>query len=411
MSNAKRIVVTGAGVISPVGNTVEDAWQGLLEGRNGIAPITRFDTTDARCHLAGQVRDFNIEDFLDAKAASRLDPYCHFAIGAAEQALKQADLGEETPPERIGVLVSSGIGGITTTCQQNSIMESKGMGRVSPLCVPMLISNMASGYLAIRHNLRGPNFALVSACATGLHSLGEASWVIRRGDADVMLAGGTETGVVPLGIAGFGSMRALSANPDPETASRPFDKNRDGFVPAEGAAVLVLESEEHARQRGATILGELAGYGATCDAYHITAPRPDGSGAAAAIAMALRHAELNPQDIGYVNAHGTSTPMNDSVETTALKLAFGEYARQLAISSVKALTGHMLGAAGAFESIACLQALRTGVLPPTAHYQTPDPECDLDYVPNIPREAKVDCALNLSMGFGGHNAAVVFRKY
>jgi len=275
----------------------------------------------------------------------------------------------------------------------------------------MLISNMASGYLAIRHNLRGPNFALVSACATGLHSLGEASWVIRRGDADVMLAGGTETGVVPLGIAGFGSMRALSANPDPETASRPFDKNRDGFVPAEGAAVLVLESEEHARQRGATILGELAGYGATCDAYHITAPRPDGSGAAAAIAMALRHAELNPQDIGYVNAHGTSTPMNDSVETTALKLAFGEYARQLAISSVKALTGHMLGAAGAFESIACLQALRTGVLPPTAHYQTPDPECDLDYIPNIPREAKVGCALNLSLGFGGHNAAVVFRKY
>jgi 3-oxoacyl-[acyl-carrier-protein] synthase II len=394
-----------------VGNSVEDAWRGLLECRNGIAPITRFDTTGGRCTLAGQVRDFNIEDYLDAKTASRLDQYCHFAIGAADQALKQANLGDSTPPERIGVIVSSGIGGIGTTCQQSNILDTRGMGRVSPLCVPMLISNMASGFLAITHNLRGPNFGLVSACATGLHSIGEASWIIKRGDADVMVAGGTETGVVPLSIAGFGSMRALSPNPDPETASRPFDKNRDGFIPAEGSAVIVLESEEHAKQRGAEILGELVGYGASCDAYHITAPRPDGSGAAAAIGMALRHAEINPEDIGYVNAHGTSTPMNDSIETTALKLAFGEHARKLAISSIKALTGHMLGAAGAFESIVCLQALRTGILPPTAHYQTPDPDCDLDYIPNIPREIGVNYALNVSLGFGGHNAAVIFRKY
>lgn len=413
MSYERRIVVTGLGAVSSVGNTVEESWRALLAGRSGVDTITRFDPSGLRCRIAGEVKGLNMDEFMNPKEQKRLDLFCQFAVVAGAEALKSAGLdGEQTDNARCGVIVSSGIGGMHTIIEQTKVMESRGKERVSPMLVPMMISDMASGYLAMKHNFQGPNFCVVSACASALHSIGEAFWIIKRGDADVMMAGGTEAGVVDLGIAGFASMHALSTrNDDPAAACRPFDRDRDGFVPAEGAGILVLEEEQHARRRGANILAEVVGYGLSCDAYHFTAPRDDASCTTAAIEAAFRMARLPVTDLAYINAHGTSTVMNDKCETLAIKQALGEHARKVAISSTKSMTGHMLGASGGFESIVCVKAIQESCVPPTINQCNPDPDCDLDYVPNEAREMAVPLALKLNFGFGGHNAAVLFRKY
>jgi 3-oxoacyl-[acyl-carrier-protein] synthase II len=412
MTASRRVVVTGVGVVSPLGNTVSENWSALLAGKSGIDKITHFDASDYRCQIGGEVRNLDLAPLMEPKEIRHHDPFCQFAVVAAEQAVVQAGLKDSAAfdPTRVGVLVSSGIGGLITLSTQISNLNTKGPGRVSPMTVPMMISDMAAGRLAIRYNFQGPNFGIVSACATGLHAIGEAYWVIQRGDADVMLAGGAEASITPIGQAGFSALRALSErNHEPQRASRPFDLERDGFVPAEGAGVLVLEDAEHARRRGAEFLAEIVGYGATGDAFHITAPHAEGDGAARAIAMAFQHARLPIDALGYVNAHGTSTPLNDKVETIALKRALGDHARRVAISSTKSMTGHMLGAAGSYESVVCIEALRHGCIPPTINLETPDPDCDLDYVPNQARELNFKLALNISMGFGGHNAAVLFQ--
>lgn len=415
MSDNRRVVVTGLGAVSSLGNSVQDSWQGLLAGRSGIDVVTRFDVSTFKCKIAGEVKNLDVASLIGDKEVRRLDPFCHYAVAAGEEAVLQSGFTQATGfcPERCGVLVSAGIGGIATEMEQTQALIQNGPGRVSPLTVPMMISDMAAGFLAIRHNMRGPNFGIVSACASGLHSVGESWWIIKRGDADVMLCGGAEAGVVALGQAGFSSMRALctSHNDDPTHASRPFDAGRDGFVPAEGAGVLVLEEEQHARKRGARILAEIVGYGLSGDAYHITAPRADGAGAVQAIEMAFAHAGLPVEQLDYVNAHGTSTPLNDKMETAALKTVLGEHAYHTAISSTKSMTGHMLGAAGGFESVVCVKALEEGVVPGTMNYETPDPDCDLDYVPNAAREMPLNLALKTNYGFGGHNAAVLFAKY
>ena len=410
----KRVVVTGLGAISPVGNNVESCWKNLLAGKSGIGPVTKFDATGYRCTIAGEVKGLDIDAFIDPKEAKRLDLFCHYAVVASDEALAQAGLtkAQGVDPTRIGVIVSSGIGGLTTIEDQIRTLAEKGPRAVSPLSIPMMISNMASGYVAIRHNLKGPNFSIVTACASGLHSIGEAYWMIVRGDADVMVCGGTEAVVEPFSLAGFGSLKALTANnDDPEHASRPFDKLRDGFVPAEGSGVLVIESEEHAKKRGANILAEIAGYGLSADAFHITHPAENGEGVQRAIKMAFNHAGLPYDALDYVNAHGTSTRLNDTTETIALKMVLGEKAKQIPVSSTKSMTGHMLGAAGGFESVVCVKTILDGVVPPTMNYVTPDPECDLDYVPNEAREVDVRLALNNNLGFGGHNASVLFAKY
>ncbi len=416
MKEARRIVVTGLGVVSPVGSNVESAWKNLLAGHSGIRRIPKYVEQDYRCQLAAEVADLDMDKYLPPKEQQRMDSFCHYALAAAQQAMESSGLqvGTDIAPERIGTLVSSGIGGLTTSTYQSQRLGTLGSRMVSPLTIPEIIADMATGHIAIRFNLQGPNFGIVSACASGLHSIGEAAWIIQRGDAEVMLAGGTEAGVTDLGQAAFGAMRALTSshNDDPEHASRPFDATRDGFVPGAGAGILVLEELTHAQKRGANILAEISGYGATCDAHHITAPVDDGSGAARAIRVALEHAELAPEAIGYVNAHGTSTPLNDLVETRALKLALGEHAYHTAISSTKSMTGHMLGAAGGFESVVCVQALCHGITPGTMNLATPDPECDLDYLPNAARELPgLQHVLKLNMGFGGHNAAVVFSRF
>ena len=410
----KRVVVTGLGAVSPVGNDVESCWKSLLAGKSGIGPVTKFDTTGYRCTIAGEVKGLDIDAFIDPKESKRLDLFCHYAVVASDEALAQAGLtkAQGVDPTRIGVIVSSGIGGLTTIEDQIRTLAEKGPRAVSPLSIPMMISNMASGYVAIRHNLKGPNFSIVTACASGLHSIGEAYWMIVRGDADVMVCGGTEAVVEPFSLAGFGSLKALTANnDDPEHASRPFDKLRDGFVPAEGSGVLVIESEEHAKKRGANILAEIAGYGLSADAFHITHPAENGEGVQRAIKMAFNHAGLPYDALDYVNAHGTSTRLNDTTETIALKMVLGEKAKQIPVSSTKSMTGHMLGAAGGFESVVCVKTILDGVVPPTMNYVTPDPECDLDYVPNEAREVDVRLALNNNLGFGGHNASVLFAKY
>jgi 3-oxoacyl-[acyl-carrier-protein] synthase II len=413
MTPYKRVVITGTGAVTPLGNSVKENWDNLLAGRSGIASLTRFDAEGFRCRIGGEVKNFSVDEFLDPKEAKRLDLFCHFAVVAADEAVREAGLDgadHGIPPERMGVMVSSGIGGLATLSQQILNLHEKGPGRVSPLTVPMMISDMAAGYLAIRHQFQGPNFGLVSACASGLHSIGEAFWMIRRGDADVVLAGGTEASITPIGQAGFSSMHALSErNDDPSHASRPFDRDRDGFVPAEGAGILVLEDAEHAARRGAKILAEVVGYGLSGDAFHITAPHSEGDGAARAIRNAFACAELPISALDYVNAHGTSTPLNDKVETLALKQALGEHAYRVAVSSTKSMTGHMLGAAGGFESVVCALALKHAVIPGTMNYETPDPDCDLDYTPNHSRELPIKLALNISLGFGGHNAAVLFK--
>ncbi len=407
-----RVVVTGIGTVSPLGGK-DELWQGLLAGVSGISRITRFDASDLAVQIGGEVRDFDPTDFMDRKEARRMDRFAQFAVAAAKMSLE--DAGLELPfanPDRGGVLVGSGIGGIVTLQEQSRVLFEKGAHRVSPFFVPMMIPDMASGQIAIQTGAKGINSCTVTACATGTHSIGDAFRIVARGQADVMLAGGAEAALCPLGLAGFMTAKALSTrNAEPQKASRPFDKGRDGFVMGEGAGVLVLESLDHALGRGARIYGEIAGYGASGDAYHITSPAPEGEGAQRAMAEALADAGVAPADVDYINAHGTSTPYNDLYETQAIKAVFREHAYRLAISSTKSLTGHMLGAAGAVEAAVCLLALAEQVVPGTYNYDEPDPDCDLDYVPNRSRPGRYRIALSNSFGFGGHNATLVLKRW
>ena len=415
--NKRRVVVTGCGVISCVGNDVKTFWDAVVNGRCGLGPVTRFDVSEYRTRIAGEVKDFNVCDYLSFKESKRMDLFCHYAIAAADEAMKQAGLpvnGEwgNVDPDRVGVLVSSGIGGLETITEQAKTLFEKGPARISPLMIPMMISDISSGNISIRYGARGPNMAIVTACATGCHSIGESYWMVARDDADIMICGGAEASISKLGIAGFCAEKAMSTrNDDPLHASRPFDRDRDGFVMSEGSGVLILEELEHAKKRGATILAEVIGYGLSGDGYHITSPAPDGNGGARAMKMAMKHAGIAPEQISYINAHGTSTELNDKFETLAIKGALGEAAKSVAVSSTKGVTGHGLGAAGGFESIVCVQSIINNVVPPTINYETPDPECDLDVTPNTAREMEVKVALNSNLGFGGHNGALLFSKF
>lgn len=413
MSEHRRVVITGMGAISCLGSGVENFWQKLLAGESGISRITRFDATDCRCQIAGEIKDFDIGQYTDNRELKRLDRFCHLAYVAAQEALNQSGITpENTDMDRAGVLVSSGIGGLETLIEQDQVFINKGFRRLSPLTVPKMIIDICAGQLSIMSGFRGPNFAVVSACATGNHSIGESWWMIKRGDADVMMAGGAEACLETLGVGGFAAMKALSErNDDPTAASRPFDANRDGFVPAEGSGVLILEELEHAKKRGATILAEVIGYGLSGDAHHITAPVESGEGGARAVQIALKHAGISPNEVDYINAHGTSTPLNDKTETNMFKLVFGEHAYQIPINSTKSMIGHTLGAAGALEAIVCVKTLCSGKVHPTINYETPDPNCDLDYVPNVARDADVQIALSTNLGFGGHNAALLLKKW
>ncbi|HVU26130.1 MAG TPA: beta-ketoacyl-ACP synthase II [Verrucomicrobiae bacterium] len=410
----RRVVVTGLGVVTPIGHQLEAFWNNLLAGQCGVDKIAEFDATAFDTQIAAEVRNFDpTPAFPSAKEVRRADRYSQFGIYAGWQALLDSGLElDKENRDEIGVIIGSGIGGLHTTAEQHDILIKRGPGRLSPFMIPMLISNMASGLLSMFFNLRGPNFATCSACATANHAIGEAWRAIKMGDAHVMFAGGAEAAIMPVGIGGFCAMRAMSTrNNDPKTASRPFDKDRDGFVMGEGAGVLVLEELEHAKKRGAKIYCEIVGYGNTADAYHLTAPSPDGEGAARCMKMTLKTGGLNLEDISYINAHGTSTPQGDVCETQAIKSVFGEHAKKIAVSSTKGATGHMLGAAGAVEMSICALAIKNGVVPPTINYQTPDPECDLDYVPNTAREMKVNAVINNSFGFGGHNASIAAKKF
>lgn len=409
----QRVVVTGMGAITPLGLDVPSFWEGLQSGRNGVATITSFDPTGQPVRFAAEVKGFSPENYMERKEARRMDRFTQFAIAATKEAL--ASSGLEITDEnraRIGTLIASGIGGLQTLEEQHKVFLERGPDRVSPSLIPMMIANMASGQAAIQFGLQGPCTTVVTACAAGTNAIGDAWEIIRRGDADVMVAGGTEAAITALALASFANARALSTrNDDPEHASRPFDAQRDGFVMGEGAGVLVLEELEHALQRGAPILAEITGYAMTADAYHITAPAPEGDGAKRVMELAMRKARVAPDEVDYINAHGTSTPANDRLETIAIKRAFGEHAYRLAISSTKSMTGHLLGAAGAVEAIATVLAIQHQMAPPTINYQVPDPECDLDYVPNTARTMRIDVALSNSFGFGGHNAALVFRRW
>ncbi len=410
----RRVVITGLGVVSPLGNTPEVLWKNLLEGQCGIDAIQAFDVSAYDCQIAGEVLDLDpTPAFPTPKEIRRTDRYAQFGIYAAHQALLDSGLDlNQANLEEVGAFIGSGIGGLSTLEKQHSILESKGPARVSPFLIPMQILNMASGLFSMYYGLKGPNVATCSACATATHALGEAWRTLKMGDAKVMFAGGAEAAVTPVGIGGFSAMKAMSTrNSEPKRASRPFDADRAGFVMGEGAAVLVLEELEHAKQRGAKILAELVGYGNTADAHHMTSPSPDGEGAARCMKMALRSAGMNPEAISYINAHGTSTPQGDICETSAIKTVFGDHAKKLCVSSTKGATGHMLGAAGAIEMTVCTLALRDQKVPPTINYETPDPECDLDYVPNQARDIPVQAIMNNSFGFGGHNACVVAKKF
>ena len=407
----RRVVVTGLGAVTPLGSSVPAFWTALLDGVNGIGPITRFDTSDYKAKLAGEVRDFNPRDYMDKAETLRSDLYSQYAMGAACQAVEESGVIGTLPPERIGVYFGTGIGGIQTLMTEHQKLLDRGPRRVSPLFVPMMIANMAAGSIAIRFGCKGAALPAVTACASGGNAIGEALRAIRHGYADAMITGGAEAAVTTLSIAGFTNMQALTTAEDPDAASLPFDARRQGFVIGEGAGALVLEEYEHAKARGAKIYAELCGYGSTCDAYHMTAPEPEAEGGTRAMADALREAGYAEGERVYINAHGTGTPMNDAVETLAIKKALGEaQAKQALISSTKSMTGHMLGAAGAVEAIAALLALREGVVPPTIGLTQPDPACDLDYVPLVKREAELDLALSVSLGFGGHNACLAFRK-
>ena len=413
-STDRRVVITGLGVVTPLGQQLDVFWNSLIAGQCGIDRITGFDPTPFDTQIAGEVKNFDpTPAFPSPKEIRRTDRYSQFGIYAGYQALLDSGLElDKENRDEIGVILGSGIGGLSTTIEQHKILLERGPGRLSPFMIPMLISNMASGLFSMYNNLRGPNFATCSACATANHAIGEAWRAIKMGDAAVMFAGGAEAAVVSVGIGGFCAMRAMSTrNDDPKHASRPFDKDRDGFVMGEGAGVVVLEELEHAKKRGAKIYCEVAGYGNTADAYHLTSPAPGGEGAARCMTMALRNGGLNIGDISYINAHGTSTPQGDACETQAIKTVFGEHARKLAVSSTKGATGHMLGAAGAVEMAVCALAIKHGIVPPTINYQTPDPECDLDYVPNTAREMTVNAIVNNSFGFGGHNATITAKRF
>ncbi len=409
---SRRVVVTGLGAVTPIGNSAEAFWQGLKEGKVGIGPITCFDTADFKVKLAAEVKDFNPGDYMDSKNARRMEPFSRFAVAAAKMALEDCgvDLSKEDP-FRIGVSVGSGIGSLQAVESGEQKLLEKGPGRVDPLLVPKMISNMAAGNIAIQFGLKGKNINVVTACATGTHCIGEAFRSIQYGDADMMLAGGTEASITPLGVAGFSALTALSTNEDPKTASRPFDKDRDGFVMGEGSGIIVLEELEHAKKRGAKIYAELLGYGATCDAYHITSPAEDGSGAAKAMEYAMKDAGLGPEDIDYVNAHGTSTHHNDLFETKAIKLALGEHAKKVKVNSTKSMIGHLLGAAGGVEAIACVKSIEEGYVHVTAGLQESEPEMDLDYCKGSGVSMPVRTAISNSLGFGGHNASLLFGKY
>jgi 3-oxoacyl-[acyl-carrier-protein] synthase II len=409
----KRVVVTGLGCVSPVGNTVDETWQALLAGKSGAASITLFDASQHKTKFAAEVKGFDGVALFGVREARKMDRFTQFAMAATLEALEQADYTiDESNRDRIGVLIGSGIGGISTLLEQAEVMRERGPDRISPFLIPMMIADSAAGMIAIRLGARGPNMALVTACASGSNAIGEAAEIIRRGSADAMIAGASEASIVALAMGGMNVMGALSTrNDDPQRASRPFDKNRDGFLMGEGAGVLILESLEHAQARSANILCEVSGYGTTDDAYHVSAPAENGAGAALSMQYALDDAGINPEAIGYVNAHGTSTPLNDKSETAAIKTVFGEQAYNLPISSTKSMTGHLLGASGAVEAIVCTKVFQENILPSTINYETPDPECDLDYVTNQTRKATPDHIMSNSFGFGGHNATLVLSRY
>jgi 3-oxoacyl-[acyl-carrier-protein] synthase II len=410
-ASEKRVVVTGVGVVTSIGHDVATFWSGLTAGRIGVDRVTLFDPTNFACQIGAEVRNWDVNQLMDPKEARRNDRYTHFGFVAARQAFADSGLSMAAEDgDRVGVIIGTGIGGMQTFETQLRILYDRGPRKVSPFTIPSLIGNMCSGLVAIELGARGPNFGMVSACATGTHSLGEAAHAIRRGDADVMVAGGSEAAITPFAYASFCSMKAMSTrNDDPKGASRPFDKNRDGFIMGEGAGILVLESLEHAHARNARIYCELAGYAATCDAYHITQPDPEGKGLSMAMRRALDSAGVAAGEVDYINAHGTSTPYNDKYETLAIKKVFGEHSHTVPISSTKSMTGHLLGAAGGIESVICVKAIENGVVPPTMNLEEPDPDCDLDYVPNVARELTVRTVLSNNLGFGGQNASVVFR--
>ena len=408
----RRVVVTGLGVISPIGNKIEAFWQNLVNGKSGISPIESFDASAFDSRIAGEVKQFDPSVYLSAKESRRVERFVQFAVFAAKEAYLNSglDLSKEDP-NRIGVLIGSGIGGLHAIEEEHKVLMEKGPSKISPFLIPTLIVNMAPGQVSISLGLKGPNSCVATACASGSHAIGDAFEVIQRADAEMMVAGGAESCITPMGIGGFCAMKALSLrNDEPMKASRPFDRDRDGFVMGEGAGILILEEYEHAKKRGAKIYCEIVGYGMTGDAYHMTAPAPDGIGAARAMSQALERARLRPEEVGYINAHGTSTPLNDKTETLAIKRVFKDHAKKLAVSSTKSMTGHTLGAAGGIEAVACCLTIQKNIIHPTINYEHPDPDCDLDYVPNRAREANVDVCLSNSLGFGGHNASLIFKR-
>ncbi len=409
----RRVVITGVGLVIPTGIGTETAWKNICEGRSGIGPLTRFDPNGHETKIAGEVKGFAPEAYIEKKEIKKMDLFIQYALAATKEALEDAQL--KIAPEnceRIGVIVGTGLGGLPTLEKYHQILLERGPSRISPFFIPMLIANLASGHIAIQYGAKGPNTCLVTACATGAHCIGDAFRAIVYGDAEAIIAGGAEANITPLTVGGFNAMKALSTrNGEPEKACRPFEKNRDGFVVAEGAGIVILEELEFALKRGSKIYGELVGYGYTGDAYHITAPPPDGEGAARCMRMAIKDAGLRPEDIEYINAHGTSTPLNDLTETRAIRTVFGEHAKKLPISATKSMTGHLLGAAGSTEAILTLLAIRDSILPPTINYEVPDPECDLDYVPNVARRQPVTVAMSNAFGFGGTNATLIFRKF
>ena len=413
MCRDNRVVVTGLGVVSPVGNSVDQFWSSLLSGKSGVGKITQFDPTGYDSQIAGEVKDFDPSPYVSLKDKRRMDKFVQYALVAAHQAVADSKIDfKKEDPFQAGVLVGSGIGSLYTIQEQTKVLLEKGPGKMSPFTIPMLIVNMASGWIAISFGVKGPNLAVATACASGAHALGDAFKIVQRGDAQIMITGGTESCICQTGIGAFCAMKALSIrNDQPQAASRPFDKERDGFIMAEGAGIVILENLEHAKRRGASIYAEIAGYGMSGDAYHMTAPDPQGEGAQNAMTKAMQDAGINPDQVSYINAHGTSTPLNDKVESLAIKAVLGQSAKATPVSSTKSMTGHLLGAAGAVEFVACVQTIKHAIIPPTINYQTPDPDCDLDYVPNKAREARVEVVLSNSLGFGGHNATLVLKRF
>jgi len=407
------VVVTGVGLVTPCGIGIDNVWNNILNGQSGIGPLTRFDISRFDTKFAGEVKEFNPEDYIQPKEVKKMDLFIHYALAAAHIAVNDAglDMGKENP-ERVGVVVGTGLGGLPTIEKYHSVLLERGPGRITPFFIPMLIANEAPGHIAIQHGFKGPNLCIVTACATGAHSIGDACRIIQYGDADVMAAGGSEANLTPLTVGGFNAMKALSTrNDDPRKASRPFDRDRDGFVVAEGSGIVILEELEHAKQRGAKIYAELTGYGYNGDAYHITAPCPDGDGFIRCIRMALKDAQISPDNVDYINAHGTSTKLNDYIETLAVKEVFKEKAYRIPMSSTKSMTGHLLGAAGAVEAIFSVLSIRDQVCPPTINYENSDPECDLDYVPNTARNHEINVVMSNAFGFGGTNSTLVFRRF